>query len=189
MKLIAGLGNPGNRYVDTRHNIGFSVVEQLSDTTHSTLAKHKFGSVYATTTFCGIKTIICKPLTYMNASGRPIAELASYFAVKPSDILVVHDDMDITFGMLQIKTRGGSAGHRGISSILQYLKSDEFLRIRVGIGKPPPEIDPAAYVLQKFTSEEKRSLHDIIHNTVSCITVLFQEGLQDAMCRFHRNLA
>ena len=187
MKLIVGLGNPGPEYSNTRHNIGFIAVDQLAGFYNIPLCKHGFHSVYGVGFVGACKTIIAQPLTYMNRSGEAVAELAAHYNITPANIIVVHDDMDISFGQLRIKIRGGSAGHRGVESIRQHCGGSEFTRIRIGIDKPPPLIAPVDYVLQEFTDSEAEPLQEVIQETIHCIPVLFNDGPQIAMNEFHRS--
>ena len=187
MKLIVGLGNPGSEYSNTRHNIGYMAVDQLAGFYNIPLCKHGLHSVYGVGFVGACKTIIAQPLTYMNRSGEAVAELAAHYNITPAHITVIHDDMDISFGQLRIKIRGGSAGHRGVHSIQQQCSDSEFTRIRIGIGKPPALIAPVDYVLQEFTDSEAESLQEVIQETIHCISVLFTDGPQFAMNEFHRS--
>lgn len=187
MRLIVGLGNPGPEYSTTRHNIGFCAVDQLSREYAIPLYKNNFQAVYGVGFVAARKTIIAKPLTFMNRSGESVAALAAYYNITPAHITVIHDDMDISFGQLRIKLRGGSAGHRGIESIEQHTGHSGFTRIRVGIGKPPSSISPVEYVLQNFSDSETACLKEVIRKTIHCITVLFNDGPQVAMNEFHRS--
>ena len=185
VKLIVGLGNPGNEYNATRHNIGFIVADHFSAEKNISLQKKRFRSVFGSGNVCGCKVIIAKPLTFMNISGESVSAIARYYDIASENIIVIHDDMDIEFGLLKIKVRGGSAGHRGIESILKYLRKDNFLRIRAGIGKPPDNIEPSDYVLQKFSSKEQNELKEVIDNIKNCIEVILTQGPEAAMNRFH----
>lgn len=187
MRLIVGLGNPGPEYSHTRHNIGFRAVDQLAGECGIVLSEKRFQAACGVGCVGACTTIIAKPLTFMNRSGEAVAACAAHYNITPAHITVIHDDMDISFGQLRIKTRGGSAGHRGIESILQQLGESGFARIRIGIGKPPPLTAPVDYVLQKFSDEETASLQEVIRRTIHCITVLFEDGPQVAMNGFHRS--
>jgi PTH1 family peptidyl-tRNA hydrolase len=162
-------------------------VHQLAGSYNIPLCKRGFHSVYGTGFVGACKTIIAQPQTYMNRSGEAVAELAAHYNITPAHITVIHDDMDIPFGQLRIKVRGGSAGHRGIASIQQCLGETEFTRIRCGIGKPDPETVPVDYVLQEFTEGERGCLDDMIRNSTACILALFNDGPQAAMNEFHRS--
>lgn len=185
MKLIVGLGNPGNEYKLTRHNIGFMVVDRLSIDENLPHHTKKFKSFLTHGPLFGCKVIIAKPSTFMNLSGEAVGTIAAYYGIAAEDIIVIHDDMDIEFGQLKIKTKGGAAGHRGIESIIKYLKNEDFVRVRIGIGKPPPYISGADFVLQKFNSAEQEELMQVIGSTENCIEALLKHGPETAMNRFH----
>jgi PTH1 family peptidyl-tRNA hydrolase len=187
VKLIVGLGNPGSEYSNTRHNIGFIAVDQLAESHNIPLCKRSFQAAYGVGFVGACKTIIAQPLTYMNRSGEAVAELAAHYNITPAHITVIHDDMDISFGQLRIKIRGGSAGHRGVDSIQQHCGDSAFTRIRIGIGKPPSLIAPVDYVLQSFTESETDFLKEVVQKTIHCISVLFNDGPQIAMNEFHRS--
>ena len=186
MKLIVGLGNPGKKYSLTRHNIGYMAVDLLSTDAKLCLHKQYSSAAFGQGTVFGKTVVIVKPLNFMNLSGEAVCRLARSYAVAPEDVVVIHDDMDIPFGQLRIKTRGGSAGHRGIESIITYLQSNSFIRIRVGIGKPHENIDPSDYVLQNFSNAEQTVLKEVIHKVRDCIKVILMQGPEAAMNTYHR---
>jgi PTH1 family peptidyl-tRNA hydrolase len=185
VKLIVGLGNPGEGYKDTRHNIGWQAVDRLAVKAEIDLQKRRFNSIFGQGVVFGFKVIIAKPLTYMNLSGEAIGQIANYYKIPVNDIIVIHDDMDIIPGNIRLKKDGGSSGHRGIDSIITCLKDNNFLRIRIGIGKPPAHIDPADYVLQKFSDEEKKILKGVMLDIQKCIEIILKQGPETAMNRFH----
>ncbi len=185
MKLIVGLGNPGSEYSATRHNIGFMAIDAIADTTGNKVCKKAFKSVLCNTTVEGTRIILVKPQTYMNLSGEAVSAVAAYYKLEPADIIVIHDDMDIDFGHIRIKKQGGSAGHRGISSIIKYLKENNFLRIRAGIGKPADNLPPAEYVLQRFSSYEQDTLKGVISNIEQSVKTILRHGPEKAMHIFH----
>ncbi len=186
MRLIVGLGNPGPEYSTTRHNIGFLAVDQLAEEHAIPLCRSGFQAVYGIGFVAALETIIAKPLTYMNRSGEAVAALAAYYNISPAHITVIHDDMDIAFGQLRIKLRGGSAGHRGIQSIAHHTGQSGFTRIRVGIGKPPSSTAHVEYVLRNFSDGETACLQEVIRKTNHCIALLFTDGPHAAMNIFHR---
>jgi len=185
MKLIVGLGNPGKKYLQTRHNVGFQTVTYLSHAHNISIDTNRFQSLYGRVSLYGHSILIAKPQTYMNLSGAAVGALARYYKIPPSHILVIHDDMDIDFGRFKIKIHGSSAGHRGIESIITALNSSDFLRIRVGIGKPISHIDPVDFVLQPFTLEEQTIISGVFKNIDECICLLLTQGVEPAMNRFH----
>lgn len=185
MKLIVGLGNPGNEYNLTRHNIGFLATDYLADRHNIPFQDNKFMSSIGYGMLFGHKVIMAKPLTFMNRSGESVSALSDYFHIAIEDILIVHDDMDIEFGKLKIKTQGGSAGHRGIISVIKCLKTDNFLRIRLGIGKPCMETDASNFVLEKFNDDEQHQLEDFMQRMQQCLEVILTRGSDMAMNIFH----
>jgi peptidyl-tRNA hydrolase, PTH1 family len=186
VKLIVGLGNPGNKYKNTRHNIGYTVCEQLSETTGFSVQKTRFKCVYNQGIIAGSKVIVAKPITFMNLSGEAVSTIANYYKISTNNIIIIHDDMDIEFGHIKIKSAGSSAGHRGLDSIIHHLKDKSFLRIRIGISKPPEHMAASDFVLQRFSNIEQKILGGLINTTVDCIKVILDQGAQTAMNRFHK---
>ena len=157
MKLIVGLGNPGLEYVNTRHNIGFVILEKFMDTKGLKLDKEKFDGIYTIDGVGEDRVIYLEPMTFMNLSGDSVRQIADFYKIDTSDILVVYDDKDIKLGDLRVKKQGSSAGHNGIKSIINQLGTDEFNRLRIGIGSNP-KMQTSDYVLGKFTAQEKEVL-------------------------------
>ena len=186
MKLVVGLGNPGKEYTHSRHNIGFLVINQLARSHDITLTKRKFKSRWETGKISRHKVILAKPHTYMNLSGEAVNAITRFYKIVPKDIIVVHDDIDIDFGHLKIKTKGGSGGHRGIDSIITLLKEDKFVRVRVGVGRPTSDIDPSDFVLKQFNEREKKDLKEVITKAQKCIETILKQGPESAMNIFHR---
>jgi len=185
VKLIFGLGNPGPRYVATRHNIGCLSVDRLAKRHGIAMNRHDCACVYGAGSILGIPAVIARPLVFMNMSGEAVGLLMQRLESSPADILVIHDDMDIAFGLLKIKIRGGSAGHRGILSIIEHLHTDLFLRIRVGIGAPRADVDPRDYVLQDFTAAEQQQLDAVLEKATLCCETVLAQGVEQAMNLFH----
>ena len=185
MKLIVGLGNPGTEYTNTRHNIGFLAADNIAARNRITFKESCFNAHLTQGTLFDENVLIAKPSTYMNLSGEAISAITEHYNLPPEDIIVIHDDMDIDFGRIKIKTRGGSAGHRGIESIIYNLQSDEFLRIRVGIGKPEDNAEPVDYVLQNFKEEENKELTRVLDNINNCIETIYKSDPETAMNKFH----
>jgi PTH1 family peptidyl-tRNA hydrolase len=186
VKLVVGLGNPGKEYTHSRHNIGFLVINQLARSHDIALTKRKFKSRWETGKISRHKVILAKPHTYMNLSGEAVNAITRFYKIVPKDIIVVHDDIDIDFGHLKIKTRGGSGGHRGIDSIITLLKEDKFVRVRVGVGRPTSDIDPSDFVLKQFNEREKKDLKEVITKAQKCIETILKQGPESAMNIFHR---
>ena len=185
MKLIVGLGNPGTGYKNTRHNIGFLAADSIAGRNRLFFKESSFNAQICTGTAFGESIIIAKPRTYMNLSGEAVSGITEHYNLTPKDIIVIHDDMDIEFGRIKIKTQGGSAGHRGIESIIYNLQSDEFTRIRAGIGKPTVDTPPVDFVLQDFTETENKLLTNVLNNINDCIDTIIKSGTQAAMNKFH----
>jgi PTH1 family peptidyl-tRNA hydrolase len=153
--LVVGLGNPGPRYAGNRHNIGFQTLDEIAEAHKLRFSKTEHHAFTAHATLEGQRVILAKPQTFMNESGKSIAPLARFYKVPPQRLLVVYDDLDLPLGTLRYRDSGSSGGHRGMDSIINRLGTDEFPRLRLGIGRPPGRMDPAAYVLQDFFEEEE----------------------------------
>lgn len=185
MKLIAGLGNPGTAYARTRHNIGFMAVDGLAAEAGISLQAQQYDSLTGSGAWCGSRIMLVKPLTFMNRSGPAIRAIADALALQSRDILVIHDDMDIPFGEIRLKTSGGTGGHRGIASICEQLMNDAFIRLRIGIGRPPNLQAGADYVLDTFSETEHLQLATITDEVVQCVQLVLTHGIAAAMNRFH----
>ena len=186
MKLIAGLGNPGKQYTTSRHNIGFLVINRLAKANGIELKGRKCKSRLGKGEIEGHSVLLVKPQTFMNLSGEAVSAIAQYYKIIPQDIVVVHDDLDIPFGTIKIKTKGGSGGHHGLDSIIALLHDDSFLHIRIGIGKPPHEGNDADFVLSPFNDSESLQLKKVIDNACNCLGMLMTHAPEIAMNRFHR---
>ncbi|HLL06413.1 MAG TPA: aminoacyl-tRNA hydrolase [Myxococcaceae bacterium] len=189
MKLICGLGNPGREYERHRHNIGFMVVEALLPRARGELNQEKFQARVGQGTLGGERILFVEPQTYMNLSGRSLSEAARFYKVAVEDILVIHDELDLPFGRLQLKAGGGTGGHNGLKSSVQSLGADGFIRLRFGIGKPEgPNAKErvAGYVLSNFDDGERRQLEEFIGRASDMVETWAREGLATAMNRFNR---
>ncbi|HEX8703240.1 MAG TPA: aminoacyl-tRNA hydrolase [Myxococcaceae bacterium] len=189
MKLICGLGNPGREYERHRHNIGFMVVEALLSRARGELNQEKFQAKVGQGTLGGERILFLEPQTYMNLSGRSLAEAARFYKIAVEDILVIHDELDLPFGRLQLKAGGGTGGHNGLKSSVQSLGADGFIRLRFGIGKPEgPNAKErvAGYVLSNFDDGERRQLEELIGRASDIAETWAREGLATAMNRFNR---
>lgn len=155
MKVIVGLGNPGTKFTTTRHNIGFIVIDELAHRFGLKQYKQKFNSYYEMITVNGEKVILVKPLTYMNLSGEAVKPLLNFFKAEIDDLLVIYDDLDLPVGKLRLRTKGSAGGHNGIKSIIQHIGTQEFKRIRIGVGRPPSYMSVPDYVLQSFDKSEE----------------------------------
>lgn len=189
MKLICGLGNPGREYERHRHNVGFMVVDVLLGRARASLSQGKFEAHVGQGALGQEKVLFVLPQTFMNLSGRSVAAAARFYKVPPEDVLVIHDELDLPFGRLQLKAGGGSGGHNGLKSITQTLGTDGYHRLRYGIDKPQgPHAKErvAGYVLSNFDDGERRALEDGLYRAADMAEAWAREGLASAMNRFHR---
>lgn len=186
MNIIFGLGNPGVRYRKTRHNIGFQIVDRLAEKYHIRLSSKRFKSLYGKGWIDVKEVILAKPMTYMNQSGEAVREALNFFRLSVEDLIIVHDDLDLPFGRLRFKRKGGDGGHQGVRSITESLNQNNFLRLKVGIGRPPEGMDPSEYVLSPFDEIEQSKLEEVISRGVESIEVLLREGLERAMNQFQK---
>ena len=186
MFLIAGLGNPGKEYENTRHNAGFMVLDALADKLGADISEKKHKALCGKAVIGGQKVILLKPQTYMNSSGESIRAAADYYKVDPEDILVVYDDISLAPGQLRIRAKGSAGGHNGIKSIIAHLNSQAFPRVKVGVGeKPHPDYDLAAWVLSRFTPQEKTKLDPALDNAAQAAVTLLSKGFQAAASQFN----
>jgi PTH1 family peptidyl-tRNA hydrolase len=186
VKIIVGLGNPGIPYRMTRHNIGFQVIDRLAKINHIPIRTKRFKSLYGTGWIESQQVILAKPMTFMNRSGEAVKKAADFFHLGMEDLIVVHDDLDLPFGRFRFKRRGGDGGHQGIRSIIERMGGNSFLRLKVGIGRPPQGMDPAEYVLEAFDKAEQSHLNQILSHSAESIKVMILEGLEKAMNQFQK---
>ena len=186
--LIAGLGNLGLRYAANRHNVGFLCVERLAALYNLAFDKRQKRARVAFGDIHGQRVILAKPQTFMNESGRAVVPLARFYKVQPEHLLVVYDDLDLVPGAVRMRPGGGSGGHKGIRSISEHWGGQNFSRLRIGIGRPPGRMDPAAYVLQDFGTEEKPLLEETLDHAVAAIEVWLREGVEAAMSQYNRSV-
>lgn len=185
MKIVVGLGNPGARYKDTRHNIGFQVLDELARRWRSENWKRRFEAEVSEHRADG-PVLLVKPQTFMNLSGTAVREAAKFYKVESKDIIVIHDDLDLPTGRLRIRERGGAGGHKGIDSMIGQLGTDEFVRVKFGISRPPAEWDTADYVLGRFGSAEQATIAQTISLAADAVEAILAEGAAAAMNRFNR---
>lgn len=184
--LIVGLGNPGPQYEKTRHNVGFMVADALAGRIGSAFSSHKKSNSDIVQARLGSRSVvIAKPRTFMNLSGQPVAALARFFSIEPASIVVVHDELDIDFGALRLKLGGGEGGHNGLRSISQHLSTKDYLRVRVGVGRPPGRMDPASFVLKPFSAAERKDLGVVVEEAADAAELLLSAGLEAAQNRVH----
>ena len=184
--LIVGLGNPGREYEKTRHNCGFRAVDLLADQLGAKIDKLKFQGLFAQVNYEGKKLFLLKPQTYMNLSGRSVLQLSAYFNIPPQRIIVMFDDISLEPGRLRIRADGSAGGHNGIKSIIQELGSQEFPRIKIGVGaKPNPNYDLANWVLSTFTANEEKALAVSLDNAAKAALAVIDRGVPEAANRFN----
>lgn len=169
MKLIIGLGNPGDKYRKTKHNAGFMVVDQLAKSLGLTFSQTKFKSLYAEGRIGTEKVIIVKPQTFMNLSGEAVQPWMDFYKLDLEDLVIIYDDLDLEAGNIRLRLKGGSGGHNGIKSLIQHLGGPDFNRIRVGIGQPYPKQTVVSHVLSQFAKEDEAAIAEAIHESVDAI--------------------
>ena len=186
MYIIAGLGNPGRKYVGTRHNMGFEALDAVAAKYDIDIKKVKFNAIYGEGTIEGEKVVLVKPQTFMNLSGESIREIKSWYKVEDFQIIIIYDDVSLPVGKMRIRPKGSAGGHNGMKSIIYQLNSDVFPRIKIGVGSPEtPDYDLADYVLGKFTKSEVEALIPIAVKTAEAVGEIIKNGTERAMAKFN----
>ena len=185
MKIIVGLGNPGKKYEATKHNIGYMVIDEIARINKISVRDRGDGYVSGISKAEGKEVILAKPITYMNRSGEPVRRLLTDTKGTPDDLLVIHDDMDMALGRVRIKMRGGHGGHRGVSSIIDNIGTDRFVRIKVGIGRKAG-IDPADFVLGDFDRSDIPAVNESIKRAAEAALYIVSNDIREAMNRYNR---
>lgn len=183
--LIVGLGNPGREYRDSRHNIGFMLVDRLAEQLETRLTRMQNKALIGSGTMNGIKLVLAKPQTYMNLSGEAVSGLIRFYKIPLEKLMVVHDDIDLPFGTLRLRPTGSSAGQKGIQSIIERLGTQDFPRMRIGVGRPPGQKQGASYVLQDFSLAEREELKVILDEAAEAVKVFVENGINQAMNQFN----
>ena len=184
--LVVGLGNPGPQYATTRHNLGFLVADILADRIGSGFKVHKKSGAEVTTGRLGGKSVVlAKPRTYMNESGRQVGPLAKFYSVAPADVIVLHDELDVYFGRIRLKFGGGVAGHNGLRSVGAALVTNDFGRVRIGVGRPPGRQSGASFVLENFNSKERPEVGTICEQAADATELMIRAGLEPAQNTVH----
>lgn len=183
--MVVGLGNPGEKYARTRHNMGAMVIDVLLERCGASLKSHKSGCLIAETDLSGERVVLARSTTYMNDSGRPVRELARWYKVDAERLIVVHDELDIGFEEIRVKNGGGTAGHNGLGSIASHLGQRDFIRVRVGIGRPKGRAGAVDHVLDGFSSGERKELPFILERAADAVEAIVSEGVEQAMNRFN----
>ncbi len=184
--LIVGLGNPGDQYALTRHNVGFMFIDRLADRMHIKVTKLKFKGLFGDGMVDGVRCLLLKPQTFMNLSGESVAEIARFYKIPPQNIIVAFDDVSLNVGELRIRKKGSAGGHNGMKSIIAHLGSEDFPRIKIAIGpKTHPQMDLADFVLGRITGEDEKKLADAIDRGVNAVALMVQGKTDQAMNRFN----
>ena len=186
MYLIAGLGNPGQQYAGTRHNIGFMMLDHFAEKNNLTFTDSKWKALVSKAVIWDESVVLLKPQTFMNLSGMAVAQAVNFYKLQPANIIVIHDDLDMEFGRLKIVSGGGDGGHKGIRSIIEHLGTKNFPRIKIGIGRPPTPVPPDKYVLSTFNSEEKKMIEQEMSLVFEGLRVSLQRGISAAMTFINR---
>lgn len=184
--LIVGLGNPGARYEETRHNVGFRAVAALAAAAGERITRARFQALTCQCTVAGRRVLLMQPQTYMNNSGAAVRQAAAFYQIPPERVLVLFDDIDLDVGRIRIRRNGSAGGHNGIKSIIACLGSQEFPRVKIGVGaKPHPDYDLADWVLSRFSAQERKLLEPAIANAAEAVPVILSEGVEKAASRFN----
>ena len=187
MYLVVGLGNPGRQYEATRHNMGFDVIDRLVEEHRIPQGGVKFNAMYGKGIIGGEQVLLMKPLSYMNLSGGPVRDMANYFKIDPeTEMIVIYDDIDLEPGQIRIRKKGSAGGHNGIKSIIAQLGTQNFYRIKVGVGAKPRGWDLADYVLGRFSSDERIAVDKAICDAADAVEMILRDGIESAMNHYNR---
>lgn len=186
MKIIIGLGNPGRKYERTRHNAGFMAIDELAKNLRTEITQEKHHAFIGRARIDGVETCLAKPQTFMNESGRSVAAILRSVYGTAADLVVFHDELDLPLGSLRVKIGGGHGGHNGLRSIIEHLGSPDFVRIRIGIGRPAPGADAADYVLSPFAPQEQETVSSVVARSVDVVRAILQQGPTGAMNMFNQ---
>jgi PTH1 family peptidyl-tRNA hydrolase len=185
--LIVGLGNPEGEYARTRHNVGFEVADVLAERCGVRFSDKKFKAHVARAVIAGESCVLLKPQTYMNLSGESVGPAAGFFKLSPGEVIAIHDDLDLELGRVKVKKGGGHGGHNGLRSLIQHLPDDGFVRVRIGIGRPPAGWDPADYVLAAFLRDERDEAERAVNTAAKAVVSILEKGLDKAMNEVNRD--
>jgi PTH1 family peptidyl-tRNA hydrolase len=186
MHVVVGLGNPGNQYAQTKHNIGFITVDYLAEQHNIKINKIKHKAVIGEGTIGGEKILLVKPQTYMNLSGQSVMDIVNFYKVPLENLIVIYDDIDLPVGKVRIRPNGSSGTHNGMRNIIYLLNNQEFPRVRIGVGKQPDYMDLGDYVMTKFNSEEKPLMEEAIKKSVMAIEEIVKSGINTAMNKYNK---
>lgn len=185
MYIIAGLGNPSKEYDKTRHNAGFSSIDVLADRYHIDISEKKHRALCGKGVIEGNKVLLVKPQTFMNLSGESLRAVVDYYKAAPTDLIVIYDDISLDPGQLRIRLKGSAGGHNGIKNIIAQLGTQEFPRVKVGVGAKPPRMDLADYVLSRFSKEEQAVMDDAFQEAAEAVVMMMTDGAERAMNHFN----
>jgi PTH1 family peptidyl-tRNA hydrolase len=185
--VIAGLGNPGAEYAGNRHNAGYMVADVLAARMGAAFKRDRSGAAVAAGRLAGLPATVAKPRSFMNRSGGPVAALRSFYKVPAERVLVIHDELDVPFGVIRLKLGGGDNGHNGLRSVTAALATRDYYRVRLGIGRPPGRMDPAAFVLRNFSTTERKQVPELLERCADAVEALLRSGLAAAQNEFHPN--
>lgn len=185
MYIIAGLGNPTKEYDKTRHNVGFSVIDVLADRYRIDVSERKHKALCGRGAIEGQKVVLMKPQTFMNLSGESIRAAVDFYKVEPEDVIIIYDDISLEPGQLRIRLKGSAGGHNGIKNIIAHLGTQEFSRIKVGVGAKPPRMDLAAYVLSRFSQGEQKLMDDAFSEAAGAAVMMMTDGADRAMNHYN----
>jgi PTH1 family peptidyl-tRNA hydrolase len=188
MKLIIGLGNPGSEYKHTRHNVGFETIDKLAYDFNARLKKRRFRSLYGEVKIAGVQCLLVQPQTYMNLSGEAVRAMLQFYKLPPSEIIVVFDDVSLPVGDVRVRERGSAGGQNGMKSIIENLKTDEFTRVRIGIGAKPDGWDLKDYVLSRFRNDEWEAMINGITQAGDAVQTCVRDGVVAAMNKFNKRV-
>ncbi len=186
MKIIVGLGNPGRKYERTRHNAGFMAVDGVAENLRVAVSQEKHHALIGKARLDSEAVVLVKPLTYMNESGRAVQAILADTYAAVSDLIVIHDELDLGFGSVRVKTGGGHGGHNGLRSIIEQVGSPDFIRVRIGVGRPAPGMDAADYVLSPFAGDERQAVAGVMERAAAAIRAIVTEGPARAMNMFNQ---
>jgi PTH1 family peptidyl-tRNA hydrolase len=181
MWLICGLGNPGSEYDGTRHNVGFEVADMLAERASASFSEKKFKAKLGRGRLAGTDCLFVKPQTFMNLSGESVGPAAGFYKLGTHEMIILHDDLDLDAGRLKLKQGGGHGGHNGLRSLIEHLPDANFVRVRIGIGRPPPRWDSAAYVLSRFGKEDQAAMERALKSAADAVEGIIKDGLRRAM--------
>ncbi len=185
MRCIIGLGNPGLEYSETRHNVGFRVIDLLAARHQFPTPQRMLQAIVGKGKIKSSQLLLVKPMTFMNESGRAVARLCVHFDLLPSDLLVIYDDINIDLGMLRLRREGSSGGHKGMQSVIDHLGTEQIPRLRLGIGRLPPDSEARGFVLSPFAPDEEEAAQQLIEQAADAVEYLLAEGMETAMSRFN----